>query len=51
MIGFGNSNKETRRLGGDAFRAKQRRNKIIFGIFGVLGLLFLNVVLYMLSSF
>jgi hypothetical protein len=50
-MGFISSKKEPRRLGGDAFRAKKKRNRIIFGIFGVLGLLFLNMVLYMLSGF
>jgi hypothetical protein len=51
MMGFVNLKREPRGLGGDAFRAKQRRNKIIFGIFGVLGFMLLNIVLYMLSSF
>ena len=51
MIGYVNSKRETRKLGGEAFRARQRRNKIIFGIFGVLGFLLLNIVLYILTGF
>jgi hypothetical protein len=51
MMGFVNLKREPRGLGGDAFWAKQRRNRIIFGIFGVLGFMLLNIVLYMLSSF
>jgi hypothetical protein len=49
MFGFVNSEKECRGIGGEAFRAKQKRNKIIYSILGLLGLIFLNLIFYMMT--
>jgi len=49
MLGFVSSEKERRGIGGEAFRAKQKRNKIIYSIFGLLGFIFLNLILYMMT--
>jgi len=51
MFGFVNYRKETRGLGGEVFRTKQRRTKIVIGILGLIGFGFLNFVLYMLTKF
>jgi len=49
MFGFVNSRKETRGLGGEVFRAKQKKYKIILGALGILGFSLLNLILYLLT--
>lgn len=51
MIGFVNSGRETRGIGGEVFRAKQKKYKIFLGILGVLGFSLLNLVLYLMTKF
>lgn len=50
MFGFVNYRKETRGLGGEVFRAKQRKYKIFIGVLGVIGFALLNLVLYMMTK-
>jgi hypothetical protein len=50
MFGFVNSQKETRGIGGEVFRTKQRKKKILMGILGLIGFSFLNLVLYMMTK-
>jgi hypothetical protein len=50
MIGFVNSRKETRGIGGEVFRARQKRYKILLGFLGFVGFALLNLVLYMMSK-
>jgi len=49
MFGFVNYRKETRGLGGEVFKAKQKKFKIVIGILGILGFGLLNLVLYMMT--
>lgn len=49
MIGFVNYRKETRGLGGEVFKAKQKKYKIMMGILGFLGFGLLNLILYMMT--
>ncbi|MDO8550215.1 MAG: hypothetical protein Q7S39_08715 [Ignavibacteria bacterium] len=50
MVGFVNSRKETRGLGDEVFRAKQKRYKIFMGVLGLIGFALLNFVLYMMTK-
>ena len=50
MFGFVNYKKETRGIGGEVIRAKQKRYKIFLGVFGFIGLALLNFVLYMMTK-
>ncbi len=49
MFGFVNSKKESRGLGGEVFKAREKKRKILFGILGLIGFALLNLVLYMLT--
>ena len=49
MFGFVNSRKETRGLGGEVFRAKQKKYKIFLGVLGFIGFALLNLVLYWMT--
>jgi hypothetical protein len=51
MLGFVKSDKEKRGIGGDAFRYKQKIQKIIYVILGLIGFIFLNTVLYLMTKF
>ena len=48
MFGFVNYRKETRSLGSEVFKARQRRFKIFMGILGFIGFAILNLILYMM---
>jgi hypothetical protein len=50
MIGFVNSRRETRGIGGQVFRAKQKKYKIFMGILGVFGFGLLNLILYLITK-
>lgn len=50
MFGFVNYRKETKGLGGEVFRAKQRKYKIFIGVLGFIGFAILNLVLYMMTK-
>jgi hypothetical protein len=50
MIGFVNSRREARGLGGEVFRARQKKYKIFMGILGVVGFTLLNIILYMMTK-
>jgi hypothetical protein len=41
---------ETRGLGGEVFRTKQRKYKIFMGVLGLIGFAILNLVLYMMTK-
>lgn len=50
MFGFVKSDKNHVYLGGEIFKSRQKKRKIIMVIFAVLGFLVLNLVLYYLTS-
>ncbi|HSP88016.1 MAG TPA: hypothetical protein VLN45_07770 [Ignavibacteriaceae bacterium] len=50
MFGFVNSRRETRGLGGEVFRAKQKKYKIFIGVLGFIGFAILNLILYMMTK-
>ncbi len=50
MLGFVKSDKNHVYLGGEIFKAKQKKRRIILGIFAIAGFLLLNFVLYYLTN-
>jgi hypothetical protein len=50
MLGFVKSGRNHVYLGGEIFKAKQRKKRIVLSIFGLLGFLLLNFVLYYLTN-
>jgi hypothetical protein len=51
MFGFVNYRKETRGLGGEVFRTRQKRFKIFLFIPGFIGFALLNFILYTMTKF
>jgi hypothetical protein len=49
MFGFVNSNKEERKLGGEIFEKKQKTQRVIWSVVGVLVFVLLNVIFYLLT--
>jgi hypothetical protein len=50
MFGFVNYRRETRGLGGEVFRAKQKKYKIFMGILGLVSFALLNLIFYMMTK-
>lgn len=50
MLGFVKSDKNHVYLGGEIFRARQRKKRIILAIFAVVGFSLLNLILYYLTN-
>ena len=50
MLGFVKSDKNHVYLGGERFRAKQRKRRVILTIFAIAGFVLLNLVLYYLTN-
>jgi hypothetical protein len=50
MFGFVNSNKENRKLGGEIYQEKQRAQKIVWGIVGIIVFVIFNIFLYFLTK-
>lgn len=51
MFGFVKINIDRRHLGGEIFKAKQKRQRIILTIFAAAGFLLLNIIFLYLTQF
>jgi hypothetical protein len=50
MLGFVKTDKDRVNLGGEIFKSRQKKRRIVLALFAGLGFVLLNLVLYYLTS-